>query len=204
MSLTILLLDLFGTFIFALTGAIKGIDKHLDIFGVTVLASVVGVGGGIFRDCCIGATPVIAFTNQYYLLICILTGIFCFVINKYINNNIHIDKTILYLDAIGLGVFTALGTLKAISYGVPFIGVLISGVFTAIGGGLIRDILTNELPPTILKTDLYATASLIGGVISYIMFMFGYSTNVIFAVVSLFVFLLRIFAIKYKLQLPRA
>lgn len=203
MSLTILLLDLFGTFIFALTGAIKGIDKHLDIFGITVLASVVGVGGGIFRDCCIGALPVAAFTNQYYLIICIFTGIFCFVVNKYIKK-IHIDKTILYLDAIGLGVFTALGTIKAISYGVPFIGILISGVFTAIGGGLIRDVLTNELPPTVLKTDLYATASLIGGVISYIMFMFGCSTNVIFVVVSSFVFLLRILAIKYKLQLPRA
>ena len=204
MSLTILLLDLFGTFIFALTGAIKGIDKHLDIFGVTVLASVVGVGDGIFRDCCIGATPVIAFTNQYYLLICILTGIFCFIVNKYINKNIHIDKTILYLDAIGLGVFTALGTLKAISYGVPFIGILISGVFTAIGGGLIRDVLTNELPPTVLKTDLYATASLFGGIICYIMNCFGYSTNIVFIVVSLFVFVLRIFAIKFKLSLPKS
>ena len=203
MLLTILILDLIGTFIFALTGAIKGIDKHLDIFGITVLASVVGVGGGIFRDCCIGALPVAAFTNQYYLIICILTGIFCFVVNKYIKK-IHIDKTIIYLDAIGLGVFTSLGTLKAISYGVPFIGILISGVFTAVGGGLIRDVLTNELPPTVLKTDLYATASLLGGIICYIMNCFAYSANVIFIIVSLFVFVLRIFAIKFKLQLPKA
>ena len=187
MLLTILILDLIGTFIFALTGAIKGIDKHLDIFGITVLASVVGVGGGIFRDCCIGALPVAAFINQYYLIICILTGLTVFVFKNTIKKH-RSDKLILYLDAIGLGVFTSLGSLKAISYGVPFIGVVIAGVFTAVGGGLIRDVLTNELPPTVLKTDLYATASLLGGIICYIMNCFAYSANVIFIIVSLFVF----------------
>lgn len=203
MLLTILILDLIGTFIFALTGAIKGIDKHLDMFGITVLASVVGVGGGIFRDCCIGALPVAAFTNQYYLIICILTGLIVFVFKNTIKKH-RSDKLILYLDAIGLGVFTSLGSLKAISYGVPFIGVVIAGVFTAIGGGLIRDIFTGDSPPVVLKTDLYATASLFGGIICYVMNCFAYSANAIFIVVSLFVFLLRILAIKFKLQLPKA
>lgn len=203
MLITILVLDLIGTFIFALTGAIKGIDKHLDIFGVTVLASIVGCGGGIFRDCCIGALPVAAFMNQYYLLICIFTGIIVFLFKKFVHKS-HSDVVISYLDALGLGVFTSLGCIKAITFGLPFVGVLIAGIFTAIGGGLIRDIFTGDLPPTVLKTDLYATASLIGGALCYVMFLIGYSTNIIFVVGSLFVVLLRIFAIRFKLQLPKA
>lgn len=203
MSLTILILDLIGTIIFAVTGAIKGIDKHLDIFGVTVLASVVGVGGGVFRDCCIGALPVAAFTNQYYLIICIITGIIIFIFRKFLHKSC-LDEIISYLDALGLGVFTALGSLKAIGFGLPFVGVLISGVFTAIGGGLIRDVLSNDLPPTVLKTDLYATASLIGGSCCYLLFLAKVDTNLIFASVFTFVTLLRLFAIRFKLQLPKA
>lgn len=203
MLITILVLDLIGTFIFALTGAIKGIDKHLDIFGVTVLASIVGCGGGILRDCCIGALPVAAFMNQYYLMVCIFTGIIVFLFKKFVHQS-HSDIIIPYLDAFGLGVFTSLGCIKAITFGLPFVGVLIAGVFTSIGGGLIRDVFTGDLPPTVLKTDLYATASLIGGALCYVMFLIGYSTNIIFVVGSLFVILLRIFAIKFKLQLPKA
>jgi uncharacterized membrane protein YeiH len=105
----------------------------------------------------------------------------------------------------GLGVFTALGALKAIAFNIPFIRSFnFRGIYCSRSVGLIRDILTHELPPTVLKTDLYATAALTGGCLSYLMIVFNFSTNITFLIVSLFVFSLRIFAIKFKLQLPKA
>ena len=194
------ILDLAGTFIFAVTGAVKGVRKRLDIFGVTVLACCVGVGGGIIRDLTIGIRPVSALKNEYYLLLCIASGIITFATAKYwmkIRNIIQIG------DAFGLGVFTFLGAQKAYEAGLGCTGIILSGVVTAIGGGIIRDILSGTVP-VVLKNDFYATASLIGGVLFYIMLRYNIPLSILFPAVAGIVTALRLLAVHFKVQLPAA
>ena len=153
--------DLFGTVVFAVTGAIRGLSCKLDMLGVVVLACTVGTGGGLLRDALIGATPAASLSNGIYLLVCIIAGLVVFYLpQKILKKSTQI---IIVLDAIGLGVFTALGNAKALRYGLPPVTVILSGVITSVGGGAIRDILVCTIP-MILKNDFYATASLIGGV----------------------------------------
>lgn len=191
--------DLFGTIIFAITGAVRGVRHRLDMLGVIVLACVVGVGGGIIRDTIIGATPVTAFTKESYLLVCIITGMAVFFTPpSAINRNI-----ITVCDAIGLGVFTAIGAAKGVQYHLTPIGIVLSGVFTAVGGGVLRDIMVGMVP-VVLKSDFYATASLIGGVVYCVLVSLGIPVFFTFIIVSLLVIVLRLLGYRYKLQLPVA
>ncbi len=191
--------DLFGTVIFAITGAVRGVRQRLDMLGVVVLACVVGVGGGIIRDTIIGATPVAAFTNELYLLVCIVTGMAVFFTPpSAINRDI-----ITVCDAIGLGVFTAIGAAKGIQYNLTPIGVVLAGVFTAVGGGVLRDIMVGMVP-VVLKSDFYATASLIGGVVYCLLIHTGTPVFLTFIIVSILVIVLRLLGYRYKIQLPVA
>ncbi|MBO5765533.1 MAG: trimeric intracellular cation channel family protein [Lentisphaeria bacterium] len=196
----ILLLDLFGTAVFAVTGAVQGVRRNLDIFGVTVLACCVGVGGGMIRDCITGTLPAAALCNQHYIIICIATGLITFASARYWIRKRNIIKI---CDAIGLGVFAALGAEKGAACGLNLTGVVLCGVFTAIGGGMIRDVLTVKIP-VVLKSDFYATAALIGAVIYYILVKFDISFFLRFSAVALLVTTIRMLAIIYKLRLPAA
>ena len=117
-SSIILFFDLFGTMIFAITGAVKGIRNRLDLLGVLFFAVTVGCGGGMIRDALIGSTPVAAFNDYRYFLVCIIAGIVCFIISP-----VAIGRwaVIVYADAVGLGVFTALGVAKAAGLGVSVV-----------------------------------------------------------------------------------
>ncbi|MGE4584594.1 MAG: trimeric intracellular cation channel family protein [Sphaerochaeta sp.] len=192
--------DLFGTFIFAITGAVKGVRCKLDILGVVVFACTVGCGGGMLRDMLLGATPVAALTNSAYILICVGTGLAVFFLApKFVGK----WRVILFADSLGLGVFTALGVAKGAMFGIGPVGQLMCGVFSAVGGGVVRDIMSRSVP-TVLTSDFYATASLIGG-LAYLgleftpLGLFGK-----FIVVSLLVFIIRLIAIKYRFHLPVA
>lgn len=198
-STVILMLDLFGTAVFAATGAVKGVRRRLDIFGVTVLACCVGVGGGMIRDAVLGATPAAALQHWTYLCCCILIALLIFYTAKYW---MHFRNLIQFGDAIGLGVFTAIGAAKGLQYDVSFIGVILCGVCTAIGGGIIRDVLAREVP-VVLKSDFYATASLIGGIIYYLLHILSLNWFLNFLITSAVVILLRLMAIRLHLQLPR-
>ena len=192
--------DLFGTLIFAVTGALKGIARKLDLLGVIVLGCTVGVGGGIMRDAAIGATPAAALSNETYLFVCIGAGLVVFFLpRRWLQWH---TEAITYLDAVGLGVFTALGNAKAAACGLPSITIVLSGVLTAVGGGIIRDVLVNEIPQ-VLKSDFYATAALIGGVFYLILNAQGISIFPLFLSVLLLVTAIRIWAYRRKLQLPR-
>ena len=144
--------DLAGTVIFAITGAIKGISRKLDLLGIIVLSCTVGIGGGIFRDCVTGALPAAALRDEIYLFLCILTALAVFIFSGRISR-LH-APLIVYLDAAGLGVFTALGCAKALSFGLPPVTVLLAGVITACGGGVVRDIFVCTIP-AVLKSDFY-------------------------------------------------
>ncbi len=195
-----LLLDLFGTAVFALTGAVKGVQHKLDVFGVTVLACCVGVGGGMVRDCIIGAVPVAALKNQQYILICIATGLLIFGTAKFW---LRFRDIIQFCDAVGLGVFTAIGAQKGFSYDLTATGIILCGVFTAIGGGVIRDVLVGTVP-AVLKSDFYATASLIGGIVYCCLLPLKLPFFLMFVIISAVVTGIRLLAIHFKVQLPSA
>ena len=196
----IYLFDLFGTCIFAITGAVKGVRCRLDILGVVVFAATVGTGGGMLRDMLIGATPVAAFTNNWYIIICVVTGLVVFfTAPKFVGR----WRVILYADSLGLGVFTAIGVAKGALYGIGAVGQLLCGVFSAVGGGVVRDVLSRSVP-TVLTGDFYATASLIGGVVYLLLNLTPLNTLAKFLIVTFLVFFIRVVAIKYNFQLPVA
>jgi len=196
----IYIFDLFGTFIFAITGAVKGVRLKLDILGVVVFAATVGCGGGMFRDMLLGATPVAAFTNSSYILICVGTGLAVFFLApKFVGR----WRVILFADSLGLGVFTALGVAKGAMYGIGPVGQLLCGVFSAVGGGVVRDIMSRSVP-TVLTTDFYATASLLGGILYLLLELTSLGLFAKFMIVSVAVFIIRLVAIKYRFHLPVA
>ena len=199
-SLLIFILDLFGTAVFAVTGAVKGVRHKLDIFGVTVLACCVGVGGGMVRDCIIGAAPVAALRNEQYILICIATGIAVFYTAKYW---MRYRDIIQFGDAVGLGVFTALGAQKGFACELSLTGIVLCGVFTAIGGGIIRDVLVGTVP-AVLKSDFYATASLIGGILFCLLLPLKLPFFPMFLIIAGTVTGIRLLAIHFRIQLPAA
>lgn len=199
-DVVILFFDLFGTAVFAATGAIQGVRNRLDIFGVTVLACCVGVGGGIIRDCIIGYIPVAVLRSQQYMIICISVGLLTFSTARYWIQNRNLVKI---CDAIGLGVFTAIGAQKGAQMVPGFTGTVLCGMFTAIGGGMIRDVLTGKVP-VVLKSDFYATASLIGGIVYFLLGYLDIFFFPKFAFVTLLVTSIRLFAVYHKIKLPSA
>ncbi|MHC1691413.1 MAG: trimeric intracellular cation channel family protein [Sphaerochaetaceae bacterium] len=192
--------DIFGTMIFAITGAVRGVRSRLDFLGVLVMACTVGVGGGILRDLLLGATPVNAYMDETYLIVCIITGIMVFFMAPKVVGRWQI---ITICDAIGLGVFTALGVAKGQQYGVSHIGVVLSGVFTAVGGGVIRDIMVGTIP-VVLMSDFYATASLIGGVVYLLLYSTGIPLYICVPLCAIVVTGLRLLAIHFHIHLPVA
>ncbi len=195
-------LDLFGTAVFAVTGALRGWRCRLDFLGVLVLASIVGVGGGMLRDMMIGQTPVAAFQDGTYLLICALAGIVMFFVAPQIADRWNF---IPWCDAVGLGVFTAIGCEKAAGLeGCSRMAVVLCGVMTAVGGGVIRDVLTMRVP-AVLRSDFYATASLLGGILFLLLWkVFPSEIDFFgrFCIVSFVVLLIRLCAMRFKFHLP--
>jgi len=193
--------DLFGTVIFAITGAVKGVRLHLDFLGVLVFAITVGCAGGMIRDCLIGAVPVSSMVNPMYVVCCVLAGIVVFFIAPKVVGRWRI---ILFCDAIGLGVFTTLGADKAYGLGIGAIGQILAGVIGAVGGGVLRDVFSKEIP-SVLTHDFYATASIIGAVI-YVALEYcpAVPTPARFLLSALLTVIIRIYAITHKVNLPIA
>ena len=151
-------LDLIGTFVFALSGAASGVKNRLDPFGVGVLAFVAGNAGGVTRDVLIGALPPAAIDDWRYVAVSLAAGAVTFVWYPSVK---RWRPIVLLLDAAGLGLFAVAGTEKALAFGVnPFVSALL-GMLTGIGGGVLRDLLVNEIP-VVLRHDLYALAALSG------------------------------------------
>ncbi len=192
--------DILGTIIFALTGALKAVEKDLDFLGVIVFATTVGCGGGMIRDSLIGATPVAALTNYIYLLVCVIVGIVIFFIGSLIHSE---KKFIKYLDALGLGVFTSIGCAKGALFDCSAIGQVLCGIVSASGGGVIRDVMSKSIP-TILTNDFYATASLLGGLLYLYLESTSLSIGYLFIISTIFIFSLRIIAIQFSIELPKS
>jgi uncharacterized membrane protein YeiH len=157
----LLTLDLIGTFVFALSGAAAGVKHRLDAFGVGVLAFVAGNAGGVCRDLLIGAVPPAAINDWHYVAVSMVAGAVTFV---WYPNVKRLQPIVLLFDAAGLGLFAVAGTEKALAIGInPFVSALL-GMLTGIGGGVVRDLLVNEIP-VVLRADLYALAALAGAAV---------------------------------------
>ncbi|MGX6602546.1 trimeric intracellular cation channel family protein [Micromonosporaceae bacterium Da 78-11] len=153
--------DLIGVAVFAASGASAAIAKRLDLFGVAFVGFVAALGGGILRDLVIGAVPPLAFADWRYAVTAVLASIAMFWLHPQLS---RLRRTVLLLDAAGLGLFTVTGTLKALDVGVPPVGACLIGMLTAIGGGLARDLLTGEIP-VVLQRDIYAIVALGGAIL---------------------------------------
>ena len=151
-------LDLGGTFVFALSGAVAAVNRRLDIFGILVLSFVTGNLGGIARDVLIGAVPPAALINGRYLLVSVLAGLITFFWYAGVD---RLRTPVLLFDAAGLSFFAVAGTQKAIEFGLSPVASALLGMLTSIGGGMARDVLLSEIPQ-VLRSDLYAVAALAG------------------------------------------
>ena len=161
----LLILDLAGIAVFAMTGALVGVRKEMDGFGVTVLAIITGLGGGVLRDVLIGAVPPAALDDWRYLVVPAVTGIGVFYFHPTFG---RAEKQIAVLDAIGLGLFCVTGAVKAEEFGLSIVPAALLGMVTAVGGGMMRDVLAGRVP-VIFKDELYATPALAGALIAAIL-----------------------------------
>lgn len=193
------IMDLIGTFVFALTGAFRAIKYEMDMVGVISLATAVGVGGGMTRDVLIGSVPPAALQNPAYLITTCAAGVCVFLFALRIAPTWRI---ILYADAFGLGLFTAIGAAKAYLFGLGPIGVIFIGSITAVGGSFIRDISTGELP-LIFTKEVYATAAITGGFL-YWLVASAYSGRLAFAVAFFATMLIRMAALHWNVNLPKS
>jgi uncharacterized membrane protein YeiH len=157
----LLVADLIGVAVFAASGASAGVAKRLDLFGVAFVGFVAALGGGILRDLVIGAVPPLAFADWRYAVTAVAASVAAFWLHPALH---RVRRTVLVLDAAGLGLFTVTGTLKALEAGVPAVGACLVGMLTAIGGGLARDLLTGEIP-VVLQKEIYAVVALGGAVL---------------------------------------
>jgi uncharacterized membrane protein YeiH len=161
MNTLLLVLDLIGTFVFALSGASAGVQRRLDLFGVLVLSFVAGNFGGITRDLMIGAVPPAAISDWWYLAVSLLAGVVTFYSFSVID---RLHSSVLLFDGAGLALFAVSGTQKALSFGLNPAMAALLGMLTGIGGGMVRDVLIVEIP-TVLRADLYAVAALAGAAV---------------------------------------
>ena len=193
-------LDLAGTFVFALSGAVAGVKYKLDIFGVLVLSFVAANAGGIARDVMIGATPVAALADWRYIAVTLPAGLLTFYCYRFID---RLSSSVLIFDAAGLALFAVTGATKALTYHLDPVAAALLGMLTGIGGGMMRDILISEIP-VVLRADLYAVAALAGAAIVVIGHTLNLSSALAASVGALLCFGLRFMAIRHGWKLPVA
>ncbi|HOJ50548.1 MAG TPA: trimeric intracellular cation channel family protein [Spirochaetota bacterium] len=196
----ILILDYIGTFAFAVSGAMLAVEKEMDIIGLLILASFTGIGGGILRDIIIGKIPPTVFSESEYFYIIFIATILVFFFYKFFK---ELEDIVVIGDAIGLGTFTIIGIEKALAYNMNILSSIIMGVITPTFGGMIRDVLANRIP-FILKSEIYLSLCILGGLIFFIMRdILSFDKNIIYFVIILIVSGIRIVAYFKKWNLPR-
>ena len=199
-------LELIGAAAFAVSGAMVAIEKRADIFGILFLAVTTALGGGVIRDVLIGRIPPVMFLSYWYLLISVVAALAVF-IDAYLRSEkykLHLDKLDAVnniFDAIGLAVFTVSGMNAAMPVSDNVILVLFVGMCTGVGGGMLRDVMTNTMPK-VLRKRVYAVASLLGGGLYYAMYALGVNQIVSLGCGMLLIFALRLFATIFKWNLP--
>lgn len=193
------IIDQFGTAIFAISGVLLAGRLKMDPFGVIVLGSVTAIGGGTIRDMALGATPVFWITDNNYLWVIFIT---CLLTMLIVRRPKRLAWWVLPVcDAIGLAAFVGIGVEKAMMYQDSSMVAVIMGVITGCGGGIIRDVLAREVP-MVLRSEVYATACIIGGVCHTTALAMGFSNDVSFLIGVMSTLIIRLGAIRWHLSLP--
>lgn len=195
-----LVLDLLGTFVFALSGAVSGVKHRLDIFGVLVLSFAAANVGGIMRDLLIGAVPPPGIADWRYVAAALVAGLLTFYGVGLVD---RLWNSVLLFDAMGLGLFAVTGASKALAFHLAPLTAVLLGVLTGVGGGVARDLLVSEVP-AVLRADLYAVCALAGAGVVVIGRALGFATNIVSIVGAALCIGLRITAIHRHWQLPVA
>lgn len=192
------LLDFIGTAAFALSGALTAINKRLDPFGVFIIAFVTAVGGGTLRDMMIGKTPVGWMLDLRYVYVIVIGYILAIIFRKKLD---RLRTSLFLFDTIGLGVFTLIGLERGIVFGLHPMICIALGTMTACFGGVIRDILCNEIP-VIFRREIYATVCMFGGVVFFALKEMNLNQDVLYVITSSVMIIFRLLAVKYKWYLP--
>ncbi len=196
----VVVLDLVGTFAFAISGGTLAVRKQFDLFGVLVLSFTAAVTGGIVRDVLIGATPPVALANWHYLAVSCVAGLATFYRGEAIE---RMRNPVQLFDAVGLGVFAVTGATKALEAGLAPGGAMLLGMVTGIGGGMARDILAMRVP-VVLQSDLYAVAALAGAAVVVAGAQMDWPQPVLLVCGAVLVFFLRFMAVRHGWRLPTA
>ncbi|GAA3206548.1 trimeric intracellular cation channel family protein [Actinocorallia longicatena] len=193
------LFDYAGIAVFAITGALAALRKRLDIVGVVVLAAMTALGGGIVRDTMIGTLPPAAATNIGYVIIPVVAAVIVYFWHPQVSRMLGV---ITVLDAAGLGLFCTTGAQKALLHGISPLHATVLGVVTAIGGGIIRDMLSNQVPEVLSDRQLYAVPAILGAAIVAIAWALDVRNGWIIFGATLLAFTLRMIALRRSWQIP--
>ncbi len=194
-------LDLIGVFVFAVSGGLLAVRKGFEVVGVTSLALVTALGGGVVRDLLLGATPPTAFSDVLYLVVPLAAAAVVFLGHWLINR--RVSRAVQIFDAAGLGLFCVTGAVKASAFGASAVGAVLIGVISAAGGGIIRDVLANE-HPSIFHRDstLYAIPASLGATAVVVSWRNDFYSGGLAIVVAIVVFVIRIAALRFRWRAP--
>ncbi|MGB5360370.1 trimeric intracellular cation channel family protein [Eudoraea sp.] len=192
------LMDLLGTVAFAISGVLVAMDKRLDLFGVFIIAFVTAIGGGTLRDLLIGNTPVAWMLESTYIVTIIGTVILAIVFREKLR---YLRKSLFLFDTLGIGLYTMVGIEKGLNANLLPVMCIILGTITASFGGVIRDILCNEIP-VIFRKEIYATACVLGGLSYFLLRKLPLGDEYVYLASILIVIGIRLVAVKYKIALP--
>lgn len=206
-----LVLDIVGIFVFALSGGLVGVRARLDMFGVAVLAWATGLGGGIIRDVLIGDVPPPGISNPWFIVTVLVAGLVTFLFHSlFVDLSrtrprlrlARIGQSVKVLDAVGLATFAVSGSLKAVNLGAPPLACIFVGTITAVGGGMIRDVLVGQVPE-VLQREVYAVPALLGATAIVVASQLEALTMTVVWLTVVATFAIRIAAIIFDLQVPR-
>jgi uncharacterized membrane protein YeiH len=195
-------IDLIGIFVFAISGALLAVRKNFDVFGIAVLAEITALGGGLLRDIIIGAVPPAAFTDLGYFTTPLVAALLVIFLHPQVE---RIQVGVNVFDAAGLGLFCVTGTVKAYDYGLGLTASAALGLATAVGGGVLRDVLANEVPSLLRwDRDLYAVPAIVGATMVVLCIRYDALTPFTSGLAIVTAFVLRLFAMRYHWRAPRA
>ena len=192
------IIEFVGTFAFAISGIRHAAAKNFDWFGGFVCGIAVAIGGGTIRDVMIGVTP-FWMTSSIYIICTVLAQLFVIVFSKFLK---RLDNTWFVFDTLGLALFTIAGIQKSLAYDFPFWVAIIMGCITGSAGGVIRDVLLNNVP-IIFQKEIYAMASILGGIVYWVLISVGVDVSITVVSSFLVVCVIRFLAVRYHLSLPR-
>ncbi|MEP2281485.1 trimeric intracellular cation channel family protein [Maribacter sp.] len=192
------IIDILGTIAFAISGVLVAMDKRLDAFGVFIIAFVTAVGGGTLRDLLIGIRPVGWLNAPMHLLIIVMTVLLAIIFVKQLK---YVRKSLFLFDTIGIGLYTMIGIEKGLAADLSPVMCIALGTITASFGGVIRDILCNEIP-VIFRKEIYATVCILGGLVYFLLIQFPIQNTIAYSMAIVTIIIMRVLAVRFKISLP--